>query len=398
MPNPSKKELLTVKKWIQSRAKKNLPLNIHAVRRERPKLLEIAYAGEAPRGWRRSLLDAGVSPYDIEHEFEEYIPCLICGREMTVLGIHLHWIHQVDKEAYRQEFGITAKLASEGYRSAHSKMLTFDDCPPHWEKLWSPEYVVDWILLLKELGMDLNYTALSLKGNSKRPLAAAALSHFGSWDHALLKAGLDPEEIRRSFAIQDWTKAKLLTAIRHFAKSRKRTPRAQMNNGMRSALRRFYGSTQAALKAAGVEQKAVNSRPKITLEEVAGVVTQIHKLAKFKGIRRKRELDKIYRNPKNSRVIMQAKSLKLLALKEGISIHLVDSTTFRDAADVHHELDLVEKKGMPLTHNSLIKLGHYRLYNVIRNTGWGAERMLCTTPLGTVSAKPWLGPPPYLSI
>ncbi|MEI7912559.1 MAG: SEL1-like repeat protein [Verrucomicrobiota bacterium] len=55
--------------WIRSQAATGQPLNIHAVQRERPDLLEQAFAGPAPRGWRRSLIDAGVDPYEIVHEF-----------------------------------------------------------------------------------------------------------------------------------------------------------------------------------------------------------------------------------------------------------------------------------------------------------------------------------------
>ena len=47
-------------KWIRSQAATRQPLNLHAVARARPDLLEQAFAGPAPRGWRRSLMDAGV--------------------------------------------------------------------------------------------------------------------------------------------------------------------------------------------------------------------------------------------------------------------------------------------------------------------------------------------------
>jgi ROS/MUCR transcriptional regulator protein len=387
MLNPSKKELLAVRKWIQSRAVKKLPLNIHVVRRERPELLAIAYAGQTPRGWRRCLLDADVSPYDIEHELEEVIPCLICGKELSVLGRHLLDIHSVDKNDYRQEFGASAKLASESYRAAHSRMPPYDGCPPHWEKLWSAEYVIDWILLLNELGMDLNMGSINCEGSTMKSLINGALAHFGSWDHALIAAGLDPEEIRLTDPMQGWTKTNLLTEMRRLAKARKKNTTHSMSEGMRNAIRRFYGTLKKAIDAAGVEHAELVDRLNIKREETEAVVAQIRNLEKFKGLERRRELDKIYHDPKNFRVVMKAKSLKRLALKEGIPMHLVNAGAFRDAADVHHELDIMEKKGLHLTVMSLIKQGHSRLNNVIHETGWGAERIQSTRTPKARAAK-----------
>ena len=53
---------MKLSKWIRSRAATQQPLNLHAVTRERPDLLELAFAGPTPRGWRRSLMDAGSIP------------------------------------------------------------------------------------------------------------------------------------------------------------------------------------------------------------------------------------------------------------------------------------------------------------------------------------------------
>ena len=47
---------------------------------------------------------------------------------------------------------------------------------------------------------------------------------------------------------------------------------------------------------------------------------------------------------------------------------------YREEADVRHDLDLLENQGMLLSFGTL-KNGHKRLYNVILETGWGAERL-----------------------
>ena len=67
-------------------------------------------------------------------------------------------------------------------------------------------------------------------------------------------------------------------------------------------------------------------------------------------------------------------SLQVLAAKEGIAARVVSRTTYRDEADVQHDLDLLEREGKPLNFNTLIH-GHGRLYKTIRETGWGAERV-----------------------
>ncbi len=72
--------------WIRSQAATGQPLNIHAVQRERPDLLDVAFAGPAPRGWRRSLIDAGVDPYEIVHAHESQVICRVCGVSFSVLG------------------------------------------------------------------------------------------------------------------------------------------------------------------------------------------------------------------------------------------------------------------------------------------------------------------------
>ena len=68
-------------KWIRSRAVSKQALNLHAVMRERPDLIEQAFAGPNPRGWRKSLIDAGVDPYTIAHALENTVVCKQCGRD-----------------------------------------------------------------------------------------------------------------------------------------------------------------------------------------------------------------------------------------------------------------------------------------------------------------------------
>ena len=52
---------------------------------------------------------------------------------------------------------------------------------------------------------------------------------------------------------------------------------------------------------------------------------------------------------------------------------------YRDEADVQHDLDSLERSGKQISF-SILKNGHKRLYNVMRETGWGVERLKAMAP------------------
>jgi hypothetical protein len=64
---------------------------------------------------------------------------------------------------------------------------------PQWEAIWTPEYVLDRMAELHRRKFPLNF-----KWAKKHEIAlnAQALLHFGSWDEALRRIGLDPADIR----------------------------------------------------------------------------------------------------------------------------------------------------------------------------------------------------------
>jgi hypothetical protein len=122
--------------WIRSRAAVGDPLNLHAVMRERPDLLEQAFALPTPRGWRRCLVDAGVDPYKIAHAYKEVASCAICGFTCPVLGTHLKSCHGTTGEEYIQEFGPDCELSSESFRATKFAAGPVAGIA-HWEGIWS---------------------------------------------------------------------------------------------------------------------------------------------------------------------------------------------------------------------------------------------------------------------
>ncbi|MEI6674837.1 MAG: hypothetical protein WCO57_06635 [Verrucomicrobiota bacterium] len=364
---------MKLSKWIRSRAATQQPLNLHAVARERPDLLELAFAGPTPRGWRRSLMDAGVDPYKIVHEHEQDVECAVCGTSHAVLGTHLKTCHDMTGEEYREEYGSDLEISSESYRAAH-----FGGRPvagiAHWEGVWSRHYVIDWILRLRhEEGHDPNYQHVVKTGRS---LANAGLSLFGSWDATLRAAGLDPDLLRVNPPGRQWTRTMVIKGLREFAKMKKGNWRLEMSNHLRMAAPRFFGTLEAAYLAAGLTHEQISSRAIFKSEAVDNLVAEIRALESLKGRERRRKLDAInLKNEDNHRIVMgRFGSLRLLAEKAGIDPRLVAQDTYRDEADVQHDLDILEREGKPLNFSTL-KKGHKRLYNVISQTGWGAERL-----------------------
>jgi hypothetical protein len=372
---------MNITKWIRSRAASGQALNLHAVARERPDLLELAFAGPTPRGWRRSLMDAGVDPYKIVHEHEQDVECAVCGMSHAVLGAHLKACHDLTGEEYRQEFGPDLEISSESYRVSH-----FGGRPvagiAHWESLWSHHYVIDWVLRLHAEGHDLNSQYVAKTG---RPLASTGRALFGSWDATLQAAGLDPDLLRAIPPHRQWTRRMVIKGLREFAKMKKANWRMEMPDHLRMAAPRFFGTLEAAYLAAGLSYEQISSRAIFKSAAVDNLVAEIRALESLKGRERRRKLDAIYlKNEDNHRIVLgHFVSLRKLAEKTGIDPRLVAPDIYRDEADVQHDLDVLEYEGKPITFSTL-KNGHWRLYNVIRETGWGLERL---TKLPTILTK-----------
>jgi hypothetical protein len=358
--------------WIRSRAAVGDPLNLHAVMRERPDLLEQAFALPTPRGWRRCLVDAGVDPYKIAHAYKEVASCAICGFTCPVLGTHLKSCHGTTGEEYIQEFGPDCELSSESFRAAKfgARPVAGID---HWEGLWSRYYVTDWIITLHEAGHDVNFQSLV---NNGKALAGAGWKLFGSWDAALQAAGLDPSAERAIPPFLHWTRDMVFEGLRQFAMVKKDNWRLRMPTDLRMAVVRMFGTPEAAGKAAGLKFKEINQRAIFSGRAVTNLVAAVRKLEHLKGVERRRKLDEIYHKNETATRIVKGHfgSLKKLAAQAGIDLRVVSSAAYRDEEDVRHDLDLLENSGARLDLPTLYR-DHKRLYNVIKSTGWGADRI-----------------------
>lgn len=357
-------------KQIRRRFEEGLPLNINAVLRECPRLMESAYSGKKPQGWRNALLKAGVDPYAIVHEHLDVVACPVCGREMGVLGSHLVKAHGIERDMYEDEFGKGFLASSEAFRAGQ-----FRGKPrcgvDHWEHLWSPRYIIDWILLLHEKGVDLNYHAAASKAKA---VAHYAIHYFGSWDNALEKAGLDPGDIRRVEFTDTWSRDAVITALQELAGRRKKDPGEYMSNRLRNAIRRHFKNTRAAIRASGLKKGDVTGEKEYTDAQENALVRRLEKLEGMKGRERWKNWRSIKKQYKKL-INVRYGSLPKMARARGIPSRSIARSIYRDAEDIHHDLDLLEAKGRTLTYRT-VKSFSPALYDKIIGTGWGYERVV----------------------
>jgi hypothetical protein len=114
---------------------------------------------------------------------------------------------------------------------------------------WTREDLVAEIQRLHSAGGAIN----SLAG-SRKEMLAPAIRLFGSWDAALRAAGLDPDRIRLNR--RPWTADEVTEEIRQAYATRGAV--TGFSSAFHRAAGKLFGSWEAALQAAGVDQVQVN--------------------------------------------------------------------------------------------------------------------------------------------
>ena len=199
---------------------------------------------------------------------------------------------------------------------------------------------------------------------------------FGSWDAALVASGFDPIEERVYALNQEWDIPKVVEKLQEFALAKREEKSLQMSNELRSALKRRFNNLKAACKAAGLGYEEINTRALYQSPKVANVVKALRKLEMLKGKERRDRLRKICTDPEAFLIIRNHyTSLQRLAKLEGLDPRVVSNATYRDEADVHHDLDKIAEKGEALCYTTL-KRHNMALYQIISKTGWARERLV----------------------
>jgi len=234
------------------------PLNITAVKRNQPDLIEAVYDVDPFWGWKQALEAADLDYDTIRTELCDYCVCRICGFRGGGLIKHLMCKHNIHPRKYRSKFP-GAELYSETSRAKtrFARVKAVKTIVPHWERIWSPEYVLDRVAYLAEEGCALNANAV-LQGEPG--LMTAAVKCFASWDSVLENIGLNPAEIRLVDPKKPLTKTMVINRIRQ----RQRAGLAVNNAAVQkddlrlwNAARRKFGSHSRALQAAGISPASV---------------------------------------------------------------------------------------------------------------------------------------------
>jgi hypothetical protein len=160
---------------------------------------------------------ADIAYSEIQIELAPTVECLLCGKESGAISLHLRRIHHYAKQDYLEQFP-GAELMSEETRARifgmfnhHNTLRETRALVPHWESLWTPEYALDRLVLIYQLGYSIHWQYLY---TVEKALGAYLFRAFGSYDRALEAAGLDPAQIRHLAPTASWNPQKVLNAFR----------------------------------------------------------------------------------------------------------------------------------------------------------------------------------------
>ncbi|MEM1221832.1 MAG: hypothetical protein AAGH40_03655 [Verrucomicrobiota bacterium] len=237
---------------IKALFKKRQPLNISAVKRNHPELIQAVYAQPVFWGWKNALEDAGIDYDQINTELADFVTCKICGQQMKALGgLHLEHRHNMQPSEYVTEFP-QAEMRSEEQRQFKSpaKLIM-----PHWELLATAEYTLDRIAHFNQSGIELNQRNILL---NEPTLVNNAMHFFGSWDEVLIRVGLEPSEIRHSKPNGIYSKEYIISEFRRlYAEGHdvSYSELKELHGTTTLCVRaiRVFGSYTKALKAAGID-------------------------------------------------------------------------------------------------------------------------------------------------
>lgn len=246
-------------KEIKDIHRRKEPLNITAVKRHHPELIQAVYAVKPFWGWKKALEAAGIKYSDIKVELLDYCECEICHGHYIHLANHLLLKHKISIEDYLIDYpGVD--LLSEALRAqltiAKSNEL------PHWEPIWTLEYALDRLIHRYEKGLPINNAAIVGHAHEAN-LVLLVGDHFGSYDNALKWLGLNPDAIR-CWSVPIKTKQEVLNGIakrRHLNLPLNWEAVRNDDSLLWKAGRRLFGDWKKAIKAAGLDYSAIRTKP-----------------------------------------------------------------------------------------------------------------------------------------
>ncbi|MEO8197859.1 MAG: hypothetical protein ABI689_14175 [Thermoanaerobaculia bacterium] len=326
--------------WIRGAHAAGMPLNITAVRRSAPEILQTAFAIRPFWGWRRAIEAAGLSYDRIAIELLDFVRCEDCGWTRRSLTLHLWKQHGFEAGDYLREYP-GAQVHAETMRA---RLLSSVGFAPHWEPLWSDEYVLDRVSCYGENGASLNVKSVTQADSA---LVGMAKLRFGSWDEVLRRLGLDPDEVRIVERQKRYSRAALLAAIR--ARYSSGAPMnaaavARESSPIWNASRKLFKSYQKALAAAGLDPGALYLLKRFGRAETRRLFARARRVAEDRGPGHARELAALHREC-GSFVRQKYGGFRELALRLGVPARRLMKGGGWDRAAVVEELLRRQRRG-----------------------------------------------------
>ncbi len=232
------------------------PLNISAVKRSHPELIESAYSRRPFLGWRQALEQAGVDYAKIAVELQNHVECPLCGKSFQSLGIHLKFMHGLTSGEFAREFPdlpISGEVHRQIRRPAPAAL-------PHWETVWTREYLLDRIWQWYLLEGRCNPKRITvLDPNMMGMLFSYRLrstTKGETWNETLLALGLDPGQERLLAPRNKYSDPEtVIAAIRKLRLDGE--PLIMSHIGLHHATlyksaKKHFGGWRGAMKAAGL--------------------------------------------------------------------------------------------------------------------------------------------------
>lgn len=235
-----------------------VPLNITAAKRHYPHLLAAAFAQQPFLGWRRALQQAGIDYATIRVELEDTLVCAICDKEVGNLANHVRLKHQVAWAEYLLDHP-DAEPLPEAQRARRS--FKEPTKLPHWEPLWTQEYVLDRLSAWHEAGAEMNHYAMAVEDI---PLMNSVRRWWPehTYEDLLTKIGLDAAEIRHYDDYSTITPEMIVQRIQQRHAAGLPVTAGELARGTHPDWQTYYlgqllfGSWPEALRAAGLDPVA----------------------------------------------------------------------------------------------------------------------------------------------
>ena len=239
---------------IQKLHKEDRALNISAVKRHSPELMEIAYSQNEYWGWKQAVEDAGISYNDIRVDLLDYVVCEICNEPFSSLMSHLNHKHGITKDEYARDYGSHVEVLSEELRANRMNRCSkkANSELPHWEPLYTKEYLLDRLWAYHKMGKTLHARAVQKYDYA---LLTGSRKYCGGWHPALEAVGLNSSNIRKIDHVH-WSRELIIEKLRERKLEKKQLNPKHLrldDENLYLAIRRVFDNNyDAALRAARI--------------------------------------------------------------------------------------------------------------------------------------------------